>query len=117
MRDFGPANRLLIEQRVLAGDHPDLTHRVQHFCYFANQHMAQAAETAFRAAGYDTLVLTRPLKSQILVMHYQRIGVAAMNQVCQDISALTEQFDGEYGGWDSPIMSTDQVLEDSSVSN
>ncbi|MFM5904624.1 MAG: ribonuclease E inhibitor RraB [Micrococcales bacterium] len=113
MRDFGPANRLLIEQRILAGDQPDLTHRVQHFCYFSNQNMAMAAESAFRSAGYDTLVLTRTLKSQILVMHYQRIGVDAMNLVCQEVSSLADQFDGEYGGWDSPIMSSELASSES----
>jgi len=113
MRDFGPANRLLIEQRLAVGDQIELTHRVQHFCYFGNPHMAQAAETAFREAGYDTLVLTRPLKSQILVMHYLKINLDAMNRTCQDVSALTEKFDGEYGGWDSPIMAQELVSAES----
>ena len=57
MKDFGPANRLLLQQRATAGDQPSATHRVLHFCYFANQFMAQAAESAFKAAGYETVLV------------------------------------------------------------
>ena len=69
MKDFGPANRLLLEQRAAAGDLPSATHRVQHFCYFANQFMAEAAQSAFRAAGYETVMINRTMKSQLMVSH------------------------------------------------
>ena len=104
MTDFGPANRLLLQQRAAAGDHPETTHRVQHFCYFANQFMAQAAEAAFKAAGYETVLVTRTMKSQVMVSHFLKLTEKKLNNACEDISIVVDHYGGEYGGWDSPLV-------------
>jgi len=104
MRDFGKANELLLQRRDASGDTLTATHRVQHFCYFANQFMAQAAESAFKAAGFETLLFTRTLKSQVLVMHFLKLHHEDINSACEDIALIVEHYGGEYGGWDSPIV-------------
>ena len=107
MRDFGPANQLLLQQRLDAGDQFGVTHRVQHFCYFANQFMAQAAEAAFIAAGFETLLITRTMKSQVLVMHFAKLSADSLNNSCSDIAMIVDHYGGEYGGWDSPIVNNE----------
>jgi hypothetical protein len=107
MTDFGPANRLLLQQRAAAGDQPNATHRVQHFCYFASQFMAQAAEAAFKAAGYETVLVTRTMKSQVMVSHFLKLTEKKLNHACEDISIVVDHYGGEYGGWDSPLVASD----------
>lgn len=107
MREFGPANLLLLQQRESAGDQIGTIHRIQHFCYFANQFMAQAAEAAFQAAGFETVLITRTMKSQVLVMHFAKLTAEALNNSCSDVSMIVDHYGGEYGGWDSPIMGQD----------
>ncbi|MFM7029611.1 MAG: ribonuclease E inhibitor RraB [Micrococcales bacterium] len=104
MWDFGKANELLLERRQGAGDSLTATHRVQHFCYFANQFMAQAAEAAFKAAGFETVLVTRTIKSQVLVMHFLKLTPEDINAACEDIAFIVKHYGGEYGGWDSPIV-------------
>jgi hypothetical protein len=107
MREFGPANRLLLAQRQAAGDLLAATHRVQHICYFSNQFMAEAAEGAFKAAGYETVLITRTMKSQVLVSHFLKLTEKKLNSACEDISMLVEHYGGEYAGWDSPNVAGD----------
>ena len=104
MRDFSRANQLLISQRESAGDSLDSAHRLQHYCYFANQFMAQAAEAAFKAAGFETVLVTRTIKSQVLVMHFLKLTPDDINEACLDIALIVKHYGGEYGGWDSPIV-------------
>jgi hypothetical protein len=107
MKDFGPANRLLLQQRAASGDVPNATHRVQHFCYFANQFMAEAADAAFKAAGYETVLVTRTMKSQVMVSHFLKLTEKKLNNACEDISIVVDHYGGEYGGWDSPLVASD----------
>ena len=104
MWDFGKANQLLIKQRETAGDSLFSTHRVQHFCYFQNQFMAQAAEQAFIAAGFDTVLVKTTMKSQVLVMHWAKLTEAELNAACDDIALVVHHYGGEYEGWDSPFI-------------
>jgi len=104
MWDFGKANALLLQQREAAGDTLDSIHRVQHFCYFNNQFMAQAAESAFKAAGFETVLVTRTMKSQVLVSHFLMLNERNLNSSCSDISLIVEHYAGEYAGWDAPLV-------------
>ncbi|MEN9747679.1 MAG: Regulator of ribonuclease [Actinomycetota bacterium] len=104
MRDFSRANQLLISQRESAGDSLDSAHRLQHYCYFANQFMAQAADEAFRKAGFETVLLKATMKSQVMVMHWGRITETELNSSCDDIALIVEHYGGEYAGWDSPFI-------------
>ncbi len=109
MRDFAAANRLLLEQRSELGDALSNTHRVQHFCYFTNQNMAQAADAAFKAAGFDTEMISRTLKSQVIVMHFLRLTLDSLNNACQDVHLIVDHYGGDYAGWDSPIMPSEAI--------
>jgi len=111
MKDFGPANRLLLDQRQAAGDLISATHRVQHFCYFANQFMAEAAQAAFRAAGFETVMVSRTMKSQLMVSHFLKLSEKKLNHACEDVSIVVEHYGGEYGGWDSPLVSSDLLAD------
>lgn len=111
MKDFGPANKLLLEQRAAAGDLLSATHRVQHFCYFANQFMAEAAQAAFRAAGYETVLITRTMKSQVMASHFLKLSEKKLNHACEDVSIVVEHYGGEYGGWDSPLVASDLLAD------
>lgn len=111
MQDFSAANAMLLEQRESMGDAVSTTHRVQHFCYFANQHMAAAAEAAFQAAGFDTEIVVRTLKSQVIVMHFLRLALDQLNHACEDVYTIVDHYAGEYAGWDSPIMPDAPVLD------
>lgn len=104
MRDFSKANRLIINQRETAGDALASAHRLQHYCYFANQFMAQAADEAFQKAGFETVLMRATMKSQVMVMHWGRILENELNASCDDIAMIVEHYGGEYAGWDSPFI-------------
>ena len=104
MRDFAPANQLLLRQRSVAGDTLGTLHRVQHVCYFANHFMAQAAESAFQTAGFETVLLTHTMKSQVLVMHFLKLTEQSINGACDDVALIVDHYGGDYAGWDSPLV-------------
>ena len=104
MRDFSKANQLIISQRETAGDALATAHRLQHYCYFANSFMAQAADDAFRKAGFDTVLMKGTMKSQVMVMHWSRLVEPELNGSCDDIALIVEHYGGEYAGWDSPFI-------------
>lgn len=104
MKNFAPANQLMLEQRLATGDVIGALHRVQHICYFSNNFMAQAAEAAFQAAGFETVLLTHTMKSQVLVMHFLKLTEKAINGACEDVELVVEHYGGEYAGWDSPLV-------------
>lgn len=104
MRDFSAANKLLIEQRLNSGDLIDELRTIQHFCYFNDRIKSTAAEAAFHVAGFETSAIHRPLKSQIIVSHMSKIDLVILNYICEEISLISERYEGEYAGWDAPII-------------
>lgn len=104
MREFTRANQLLLEQRELAGDLLQEPHEIHHFCYFSDRMKSTAAEAAFHVAGFETQAIHRPLKSQIIVTHSSKIDQVTLDYVCEEISLITERYQGEYAGWDAPII-------------
>ena len=104
MREFNQANNLALLQRKNAGDLLGAIHRVSHFCYFKTPLQAQSAEATFRRAGFDTVLISSSLRSQVQVMHFSNLEIAELNQACDDINTVVEYYDGQYAGWDSPLV-------------
>ena len=73
--------------------------------------MAQAATAAFEAAGFDTEIVVRTMKSQVIVMHFLRLGLDPLNHACEDVYQIVDHYAGEYAGWDSPIMPEAPILD------
>ena len=110
MKDFAPANQILLQRRQQDGDDIGALHRVQHICYFANHFMAQAAESALRATGFDTVLLNHTIKSQVLAMHFVKLTNSNLNHACDDVALVVEHYGGDYAGWDSPMVTASPVL-------
>lgn len=101
-------NREVLEVLAGHGDVPGASRDVQHWMYFKTEKSRASFKEAVVKAGYriesESGLEDEELPFGISVIRNQPVEQALINATVCELVSLTEQFEGEYDGWETQVV-------------